>query len=119
MTKLEQEVELQKKGAVGLSVAEQKRKQAADDKYMMARRSFRIWPIIIKQNESAEVCVRRFFILNMKVPADLARTVEATKNQKYTTNIQLYSVTLNQEMPSNPMQEGWQRVRRKRDCGSN
>ena len=63
-------------------MAETKRRDACEEKFLKARKSFKIWPIIVKAEEQPEVCVRRFFILNMKVPADLAREAEITSIKK-------------------------------------
>ena len=78
ISKLEREVERQKKnhGSDALTTAELRRWDAREDKYRNARKSFRIWPVEIAENEDPEVCVRRFFIINMKVPASLAKSVE-------------------------------------------
>ena len=77
VAKLEEEVEKQKKNVARTpTLAELKRKEAQDDKYFKARRSFKVWPVIVKAEEEPIICVRRFFILNMKVPADLAREAQ-------------------------------------------
>ena len=77
LAKLEEEFSKQKRSDTGgVAVAEMRRKQAQEDKYIKARRSFRVWPILIGRGEQAEVCVRRFFIISMQVPASLAKDVE-------------------------------------------
>ena len=76
IAKLEKEVETQKKRTQdGHSVAVTKRKEAREDRYQLARRSFRIWPVKVNENEDPVVCVRRFLIIDMKVPATLAKDV--------------------------------------------
>ena len=74
VSKLEQDLEKHKKcGTSG--TAEHRRNEAREEKYLKARRSLRIWPVSVKQDEQPEVCVRRFFIMCMKVPANLTREV--------------------------------------------
>ena len=89
MAKLEEEVEAQKKKPIasgGLTTAQIERKIAAEERYLKARRSFRVWPILVGQTDNAEVCIRRFFILNMKVPAALAKDVEIESIKKAINN---------------------------------
>ena len=94
MAKLEEEVETHKKKTTKTStVAEEKRREAQDEKYFKARRSLKIWPITVKANEEPTVCVRRFFIMNMKVPADLAREAEIESVKKSTQNHQKSRIT--------------------------
>ena len=75
VARLERELEKRKKDGYQsvLSIAQTRRNEAQEEKYLRARRSFRIWPVHVKEDEQPEVCVRRFFILQMKVPAVLAR----------------------------------------------
>ena len=70
----------------GLTTAQVERKNAAEERYLKARRSFRVWPILVGQTDNAEVCIRRFFILNMKVPAALAKDVEIESIKKAINN---------------------------------
>ena len=74
VTKLEQDLDKHKKYGAS-NTAEQMRNEAREEKYLRARRSLRIWPVSVKQDEQPEVCVRRFFIMCMKVPANLTREV--------------------------------------------
>ena len=50
-----------------LTIAERKRKEAQFERHAKARGSIKVWPITVKQDEQPEQCVRRFFILEMKV----------------------------------------------------
>ena len=78
VARLEQEVE-KSKGREPLKPASDglmRRNEAQEERYLRARRSLRIWPVRVEAEEQTETCVRRFFILQMKVPATLAR--EAT-----------------------------------------
>ena len=61
------------------SVAEYKRREARDDKYAKARRSFRIWPVERKDGEEIGNAVRRFFHEYMGVPTELAYQAEFEK----------------------------------------
>ena len=74
IARLEEDLEKQKNNPV--SFAEHKRNEAKQDRYLKARRSFRIWPLDVRSGEIPVNCARRFFILNMKVPAELAKDVE-------------------------------------------
>ena len=69
-------MEKQKTNNSGQSVAEMRRREAKEKKYLKASRSFRVWPITVEQDEQVEQCIRRFFIINMKTPAALAKDVE-------------------------------------------
>ena len=83
LAKLEQELERQKAVGPGAeTVAGARRREAREDKFMRARRSFRIWPVPIGRDEVPDVCVRRFFINNMKAPASLVRDVEIEQIKK-------------------------------------
>ena len=81
VSKLELELNKQKRCG-SLSIGDQKCKAAQDDKFYRARRSFRIWPISMKADEQIEICIRRFFIINMGIPAALARDSEIEKIKK-------------------------------------
>ena len=61
VARLELEIDKQRTGNSVLSVAEFKRREAQEEKYFRARRTFRIWPVTVRPDEQIKIGVRRFF----------------------------------------------------------
>ena len=71
MTKMIAEVQAQVNGA-STSAAVQVRTNQQKGRYLRARRSFKIWPITKKREETFEDAIRRFFVDMMAVPPSVA-----------------------------------------------